>query len=219
MEDTAFPGLSMLILNHEKDTLIFNPNLVGTQTDGMTFNPLQLNAYFTVVLPPLEKEKKYKVQFNIWDKKGEGTFYYELPFTVKENTLLDIVTNNIQYDNIYLWNKTLKQGVFEKTINPTHEYVLLFEGLNGLDVIDGKVYPALSLNLVDGNGNKIISNPNVLATFEKDGIEVAQFIGQQLPINLTFEKGQTFNPLRLSAELKDLKSEKRLVVNTLLEVN
>ena len=83
----TFPGLSMYIVKNEKDTILSNPNLLKSLNNGTDLSPLQLRASFISALPN-HNDEKYKVFVEITDKKGEGKFNYELPFTVKKNKLL-----------------------------------------------------------------------------------------------------------------------------------
>ena len=79
----AYPGMSMKIVANEKDTIGNFPDLLADLKDGTNLNPLVLNASFTTAPKYFDTTKKYKLYVKIWDKNGDGTFSYELPFTVK----------------------------------------------------------------------------------------------------------------------------------------
>ncbi|TDQ30201.1 hypothetical protein [Tenacibaculum caenipelagi] len=216
LDEKTYPGLSMYIVKNEKDTVLSNPDLLGNITDGTALFPLKLQANFRAALP-YQNNEKYKAYVQIWDKKGEGKFNYELPFTIKENDLLKITNNDIEYTNIYLWNETLKQPVFNKNISPEHLFILIIEGAKGLELSDNKVFPVFSLELSDSKGGKIISNPNLLSAY-KEGV-APKALENQLTAKISFSKGKISNPCKLVAKLKDENSSKEITVTTELVIN
>jgi hypothetical protein len=213
----TFPKLSMYIVKNEKDTVFSNQNLLKSLNNGTDLSPLQLQANFRTALPNQNNEK-YKVFIEITDKKGDGKFNYELPFTVKENDLLDIKSNGIEYSTIYLWNETLKQPVFENNVSPKHLFILILNDIEGLELTNEKVFPIFSLDLIDNNGIKIISNPNLLSAYEEVGVNPKD-LKSQVTANLTFTKGEINNPYRLNAKLKDKNSLKEINISTELNIN
>ncbi len=213
----VFPGLSVSIVKNDKDVVLSYPDLLEHLESGTELSPLQLRAYFDSGFPYRNNEK-YKVLVKIWDKKGDGTFSYELPFTIEENRFLALKPNGIHYKNIYLWNESLKQVVFSEEIDSDSVLMLILEGLDGLQEIEQKVYPIFQLELVDSKGNAIISSPNVLANIENEGIDAEEFRNGKLPVTITFSKGNLNNPYRLSAVLIDKNSDKRIDIETELKL-
>ena len=212
----TFPGLSMHIVKNEKDTILSNPNLLKSLNNGTDLSPLQLQANFRTALPNQNNEK-YKVFIEITDKKGDGKFNYELPFTIKENDLLDIKSNGIEYSTIYLWNETLKQPVFDD-VSSEHLFILILNDIQGLELTDEKVFPIFSLDLTDNDGNKILSNPNLLSAYEEVGVNPKD-LKSQVTAKLSFTEGQINNPCRLNAKLKDKNSSKEINISTELNIN
>lgn len=213
----AFPAMSMVIIKNEKDTAFNAPNLLTDLESGTDLSPLVLKANFISALP-FENNEKYKVLIKITDKKSKGTFEYELPFTVQKNNFLKVNSKDITYSNIYLWDETEQYSVVSKEINVEHVYILILEGLNGLEVTDNKVYPVLSTEIVDNKGDTILANPNTLADYKENGVEYEQFKQAQLTVNLTFKPGKVSNPCRLKATLMDQKSNKRLETEAIIDV-
>ena len=213
----TFPELSMHIVKNEKDTVLSNPNLLKSLNNGTDLSPLQLQANFRTALPNQNNEK-YKVFIEITDKKGDGKFNYELPFTIKENDLLDIKSNGIEYSTIYLWNETLKQPVFDNNVSSEHLFILILNDIQGLELTDEKVFPVFSLNLTDNDGNIILSNPNLLSAYGETGVNPKD-LKSQVTAKLTFTKGKINNPCRLNAKLKDKNSSKEINISTELNVN
>lgn len=216
LEDMVYPGLSMHIIKNQQDTVFSNPNLLNTLEDGTALSPLQLQAHFFTALPYKDNEE-YKVKVNIWDKKGDGTFEYELPFTVKENDLLDVNARSLDYSSIYLWNETTRQTVVDNTLDSEHVLVLIMEGIEGMETIDEKVFPVFSIDIVDSNGNEIISNPNIFREYLEEGIN-ARDVQEQLIAEITFSEGEINNPCTLTAVLKDQKSAGEITVTTQLDI-
>ena len=213
----TYPGLSIYIVKNEQDTVLSNPNLLKSLSDGTDLSPLQLRANFITALPNQNNEK-YKVHVEIWDKKGDGKFNYELPFTIEENDLLDIKNSGIEYSNIYLWNETLKQPVFDNNISSEHLFILILNNIEGFQLSNDRVFPIFSLDLTDTNGNKLLSNPNLLSAYEEDGVNPKD-LKSQLTAQITFSDKQINNPCRLSAKLKDKYSQKEINITTELQIN
>ena len=216
-EGKVFPGISIAIVKNEKDTLLGSADLLEDLGNGTELSPLKLNASFTTTFP-LKSGDTFKAFVKIYDKKGKGTFSYELPFTVKQNELLQLKNGGLTYSNIYLWDETLKQPVFDKNINANHLYILILDGVEGLEIANEKVYPVFSLDLTDSKGGKIISNENLLSNFEQGGID-AKSLKEQVVAKISFTKGKFDNPCKLTAKLKDKNSAKEILIETELIVN
>ena len=79
----AYPGLSMKIITDGKEVIADFPDLFDNK-DGFDSSSLSLNASFITVPEYFNASKKYKLHIKIWDKNGDGTFVYELPFTINK---------------------------------------------------------------------------------------------------------------------------------------
>ena len=213
----TFPELAMYIVKNEKDTMLAYPNLLKSLNAGTELSPLQLQATFSAALPNKNNEK-YKVFIEITDKKGKGKFNYELPFTVKPNDLLNLKSNGIEYSNIYLWNDTLKQPVFDNNISFEHLFILILDDIEGLEITNEKVFPIFSVDLVDSSGHVILSSPNILSAYEETGVN-PQDLKNQITAKLTLAKGTLNNPCKLTATLKDKNSAKEINIMTELNIN
>ena len=213
----TYPGLSMYIVKNEKDTVLTYADLLKDLNNGTDLSPLQLQANFIAALPNQNNEK-YTVYVEIWDKKGDGKFNYELPFTIKENDLLKIESNGIEYSNIYLWNETLKKPVLNNNINSEHLFILILNDIQGLELSNKKVFPIFSLELTDNSGNEIISNQNLLSAYEEEGIN-PEDLKSQLTAKITFSGGKINNPCKLKAKLKEKNSLKEIDITSELIIN
>lgn len=213
----VYAGLSMNVVKNKKDTVLSHHDLLNNIKDGIDQFPLQLQAHFIAALP-FKNQEEYKVFIKVWDKKGDGTFSYEMPFTVEENKLLQINANGLQYSNMYLWDQTEKLVVSTKNIKSKNQIILLFEGLTGFEKIDNKVHPILSIDVTDNQGNKIISEANILKEYEDMGIDAEEFTKKQLPVVLKFAHEQTNILCTLTATLRDKNSDKKIDIKAALEL-
>jgi len=212
VDDKVFPGMSMSIIKNEQETVLEKADLFADLEDGTDLSPLQLIATFSTILPHKDNEK-YKVLVNIWDKKGDATFQYELPFTIKENNLLKIDNQSLSYKAIYLWDDAEKLMMINKEIGQAKTYFLLSEGIEGLEVIDNKVYPALSIDISDNKGKTFLSSANIFEEQRSTGIDYETFKNSQLPVSIKFSSEQVQNPCTLKASITDLKSDRRIDIN------
>ncbi len=211
----VFPGLSMYIVNNEKDTVLSEPDLITdfVPDTGLT---LQLQTNFIAALLH-NNDEKYIAYINIWDKKGDGTFSYKMPFTVKDAGLLDVTANQVSNDNIYLWNESDNAPVLDKNINQEDVLMLILEGVTGFKEINGMVFPEFSIELTDKKRNIILKNPDLFSKYEATGIRMED-LKKQAHARITFQKGRVESPCTLKAVLKDRHSEKQIVVETELEI-
>lgn len=212
VDDKTFPAMSMYIVKNEKDTVFSNPALLKDLVEGTSISPLKLQANFVAALP-YQNNEKYKVFVAISDQKGDGTFTYEMPFTVKENELLKVQNKDIKYSNIYLWNETQKKTIFDNKVNSTDMLILIMEGIEGLEVKDGKVFPVFKVELIDDKGNVLLSNPNMLSANENEGFS-PEDLKKQLTAKITFTQGMFNNPCHLTAKLTDKNSSHEITVKS-----
>ena len=212
-EGKVYPGLSLHILENEKDTAVSYSDLLDYLKDGIdvSASPLQLSASFVSVLP-FENNQKYKAFVKIWDKKGDGAFTYELPFIIEENKVLKINSGDLNYSSIYLWDDTKKHVLADNNVPGEDTLLLIMKGLDGMKITDGKVYPGFSIEITNGKGNKVLSNPNIFMEYEKIGVDTNVFRSEPLVITITFPPGKITNPYKVEASLIDLSSDKKIDV-------
>ena len=216
LENKVFPGLSIYVIKNDVDTVLSEKDLFADLVNGTDLSPLQLQANLTSILP-YKNNEKYVLKLKIWDKKGEGSFFYELPFSVKQDELLEIKTSNVKYSSVYLWNDTKKSTVTEHVSDQDDQLLVLFEGVEGLIMEEGKVYPQLSIELVDNEGVEIVSVSNLFTEYELTGVDPIDLKGQ-MPITLSFGQNKISNPVQLKLVLRDLKSENSIQLSTTLKV-
>jgi len=211
----AYPEISMLVIKKENQMVLSQLNLLNL-IEGTNLSPLQLRANLIINFP-YQNNEKYEVKITIWDTKGDGKFTYNMPFTIKGNENLKIKATAISYQSIFLWNENKSHMIFDNKMNAKEKYALVLEGIDGLKVENGKVFPELSLMLTDAKGNIIIANKNLYSNLP-NGLDATKLTTGQIPIVLTFNDGEFFNPYHLNVVLKDTKSDKSLIIETELEI-
>ena len=212
IDQKIYPTMSIHIIKNEKDTVLFNDNVLNHLEEGTDKIPLDLHAYFTASLPYRNKEQ-YKAYIKVSDTKGEGTYTYELPFTIKESDLFKVTNQNIQYSSIYLWNQSKQQGIFNDEIEADDSIMLIMEGLDGFEQENGNVFPILSIDLKDAKGKSVAHSDNLFKEYENKGVNPEKF-KEQIYASLTFDKGRMRNPYKLKVILKDKNSLKRIIVTS-----
>lgn len=217
IDGKVYPELSMCVVKNEQDTVSYDANLLGDVEDGTDLSALQLEANFVAALP-FKNNEKYKVYLTISDKKGDGRFTYELPFSITENKVLQINSSDLTYSFILLWDITEKRAVTNQSVNANNTFALVLDGVDGLKVVDGKVYPVLSVNIIDNMGNQIISIPNALDDYQSSGIEHDFLKNEQPGAVINFSLKQINNPYKLKASLTDLNSHRRIDIKGDLEL-
>ena len=217
IDNKVYPGISMHILKNEKDTVLAIPNLMKNPDEGNSFSVLQIQAKFNARLP-YQNNEKYKVVFEIWDEKGDGKFNYELPFTVKNNGLLSIKNEGFKYSVIYLWNTTLNKLVSDNNLSRQNKYAINLEDIEGLKEYDGNLFPIFSLEIVDNEGKKIISEPNLYSDYIEKGVS-PELIKDHFYIKFHFGRTEISNPCRLIGILKDKHSTNQVQISAKLNIH
>jgi len=126
--EAVFPGMELCVVGKDQDTVLYGKDMYAEYTDGVTVTPLLLNANITVA-DPMKTGNKYTLYVNIWDKKGTGTFKAEMEFDIVPNDKITIVSNNVTYDNIYLFSENNNTTITDNRVKMNDNTYLIFEGL------------------------------------------------------------------------------------------
>jgi hypothetical protein len=128
----------------------------------------------------------------------------------KEDEGLNIVTKDLSYSKIYLKDESNTE-IFNTTLTGENNYTLVFEGVEGFKMINDKIFPSLIIEFVDDNGVVLFTNnkevEDLIVPGLGDGVSK-----EHLPLNIMHPIGKLNNPCNLNARLKDLKSEKEILV-------
>lgn len=216
LEGRTFPEMSLDIVKNDTDTIISHPRLLKHLQNGTDLKPILLTAFFNVAISP-KGDNNYKALVKIRDRKGDGSFNYELPFTVKPSDLLKISSNDLDYSTIYLWDDTSKRVVNDQKVNVDNTYILILEGIDGLEEVNAKVYPIFALDLRDAGDNIILSEPNIFAAYVQTGV-APELVKEQISATITFTNGNALNPCKLNAIIKDKHSNRHINITTELKL-
>ncbi len=132
--ENVFPGMELYVTNKAGEKILFEKDLYADYPNGINFSPLQLNANLTVA-KPIHSNNEYTLFLKIWDKKGDGTFTAEMDFSVKPNDKLEITTNKVTFNEIYLFSKNRIKVITNQKISFGENVYIIFEGLSGLNQV------------------------------------------------------------------------------------
>jgi hypothetical protein len=205
-----FKGIEGFTKAGEK--ILFEKDLYADYPDGVNLSPLQLNANLTVA-DPIHSKNDYTLFLKIWDKKGDGTFTAEMDFSVKPNDKLEITTNKVTFNEIYLFSKNRKKVITNQKISFGENVYIIFEGLSGLNKVDGNVFPGLSLRVTDNTNEIILDYSDLFDEYNENGLAVSDF-SNEVSANFWFTGSKVNNPLRCEITIWDKKGDANLKAET-----
>jgi len=209
----AFPGMQLVVVSQQGDTVMYHRDLYADYTEGVTFSPLELYAEVTVA-DPIHSKDEYTLYVNIWDKKGEGAFKANLDFTVTPNDKIKITSNQISYNEIYLFSKEKGLTLTDIRVGFNETVYILLEGREGLVVESETVYIGLSMIIKDADGNLILKEEDLIGD---EGMSYPE-IRSQLAPNFILTGSQISNPVTCDISIWDKKSSASITASTQLDV-
>jgi hypothetical protein len=212
VDDNAFPGILLYVINEAGDTIMQTGDMYADYTDGISFTPLLLKANLTVARP-IQSSQNYTLSVKIWDKQGDGTFTAELPFSVTENEKIKVENNIATCEEIYLFSKEKNSVITDGKVGFDETIYFIFEGLSGFHEENGKVFAGLELQATDNAQNVILSYDDLFKSYEETGISIADFISQ-IYASIVFTEGEIVNPVLCEVTIFDRKSDASIKVIT-----
>jgi hypothetical protein len=214
--DKVYPGLSFELTEVNSGEVVLSYSDLFEENNGFEENSILL--YTNIILAiPYKNGEKYRVNANMWDKKGDGKLDFEMPFMVVENESFEVQTTDVSYSAMYLWNGEENKLGLNDELDKDDKTTLFFEGVKGFKEINGLIYSSLSLSIKDSKGGVVVSKENLLSAYKESGIDAEEF--NQIFIDLEFFEKKYSNPLQLKAILSDLNSDSELILETELIVN
>ncbi len=213
-EGYVFPGMKISVVSQSGDTVLKNDDLYADYPNGMNISPLLLHTNLTVA-NPIHSNNKYSLHVMIWDKMGEGTFIANMEFNVVPNNHIKIERNAITYDEIYLFSEKDKTSITENTVKFNENIYLLFEGLEGFKVEDGKVFLGLSITAKDSDDKLILNEEDLIGESTMNYSEVKTRIAS----NFIFTGTHINNPVTCEVAIWDKKSDSKIKATVKLEIN
>jgi len=197
---SAFPGMQLVVVSQQGDTVMFQRDLYADFTEGVAFSPLELYAEVTVA-DPIHSKDEYTLYVNIWDKKGNGTFKANLDFTVIPSDKIEITSNQISYNEIYLYSKEKGSAITDNRAGFNETIYMLFEGLDGFVVESRTVHIGVSMILKDADGNMILNEQDLIGDAGMSYTDVHT----KLATNFIFTGSQISNPVTCEISIWDKK--------------
>ncbi len=212
--NSVFPGLELIVTNQKGDTIMYNKDLYANVVNGYDISTLLLKTSLTIA-KPIKSNSKHKVYLNIWDKKGEGTYKAEMDFDVVPNKKIKIKSNAISYNEIYLFSKKNDMTITDNKAKLNENIYLLFEGLEGFKVENGKVLIGLSMTAKDSKGKLLLTEEDLASN---TGMKTFELNKQVAPFFI-FSNANFTNPITCEVKIWDKRSENKIDVLVNLEVN
>ncbi|BDQ03351.1 hypothetical protein [Ignavibacterium sp.] len=209
-----FPGMSIVVTDRNKDTIIKADDVYDKYSDGVTLNPPTLKADLTLARP-IRSGNSYSLFINIWDKKGDGKFSAEMNFEVKPNEKIKAARHNCNYDELYLFSDQNQKVITDNVITFGDNIFLIFEGMKEFSETDNKIFPGLSLEIKDGRDEVVLFDEDLFKDYENSGIDADSF-KDRVSANFWFNGSEANNPLKLTAKLWDKSSDKYVLAETIL---
>jgi hypothetical protein len=204
----VFPGMKIYVISTAGDTVLNTDDLYSEYKGGVTLSPLLLLADLTVA-SPIRSNNEYSLHVNIWDKKSTGKFNAKLNFKVTPNRFLNIESNIVKYDEIYLFSKERGKVIPGNNIRSGENTYIIFEGLSGFKAENGNVNPGLSLKATDSEGKIVLSFDDLFAEYSADGLTLDDF-NNRVSSHFNLNGIELKNPLHCELVIWDKKSPARL---------
>ena len=210
----AFPNMQLVIVSDKGDTVLYVNDMYDGYTRGIENSPLDLYGEVTVA-DPIHSAGGYTLYVNIRDKKGDGTFRATLEFDVVPDKSITITGNQVSSTEIYLYSQQRGRAITDGQAEFNENIYMLFEGLKGFSVEEGKVHLGLSLEVKDATGNLILDEPDLL------GAEPMSYdmVHEQLAPNFILTGSQVANPVNCKVRIWDKKGTAWINASTEIVVN
>ena len=211
----VFPGMKMIVLDKNGDTLMNTSNLIEKYSDGINYSPLLLSADLTVAAP-LQSGGEFKMKVLIWDKKGDGKLNSEFDFDVKANELINVDASNVSYEEAYIFSQGSDKVITDNKIRYNDNIYIIIEGLKGFNEENGMVFPGLSIIGTDSQGNVILSKDDLLSDYTESGI-AASDLSERVSANFRITGSDFNNPLHCDLKVWDKKGS--AYIRTTMDLN
>ena len=211
--DNVFPGLQLLVLGMNGDTVMYHNDLYENNPDGFDISPLLLQGNITVA-KPIHSGNEYTLFVSIWDKKGEGTYKAEMDFDVISNNQIKVENNSISYAEIYLFSQERNTVITGNEAKFNENIFMIFEGLEGFRIEDGKAAIGLSLKGKDAEGKVILNEDDLIGDLSMEASELKN----QLAPNFIFSGSDIENPVTCEVMIWDKRSDNSIKAQIALNI-
>jgi len=213
IEDHAFPGMTLSVVSQDGDTVLFEPDLYSDLTKGTDYSPLLLNSML-LVADPMHSNEEYTLFVDIWDKKGDGVFTAKLDFKVEPNILISIESNEISFQEVYLYSQERGLIVTDQTASFDENIHMMFEGLEGFVREGDMVSIGMSLSIEDSEGNPIVNEDDLMGASDFHYSE----IHDRVSANFFLTGSEINNPIYCEVVIWDKRGEGRIKASTQIQI-
>ena len=209
----VFPSLKMVVTDQSQDTVFYTDDLYSKYPDGMKYDPLRLTADLTVA-SPIYSNGEYTLIVNINDRKGSGTYSSILKFSVKPyDKIITEKKGNAEFKEAYIFSQGKDEVITDGKIGFDDNIYIIVEGLKGFTEENGLVFPGLSLNASDSEGNKILDNADMFVEYTETGV-AASDLTSRVSSHFSLTGSEFKNPLHAEMVIWDKKSSAKVILST-----
>jgi hypothetical protein len=212
--EVVFPGMNLYVTAQAGDTVFKTGDLCAEYTSGISLSPLLLSAAVTAA-DPIHSGSDYTLHVNIWDKKDKGKYSGKVNFRVVPNEQLVIEPSGIKIREAYLFSQERNEVITSNRIRSKEHTYVIIEGLEGLSVSEGLVYPGLAVTLTDAQGNKILEEKDLFSDYTGTGMPSSD-LTSGVSYNFILSGGEVKNPLNLVLNIWDKKSTAKIAISASL---
>ena len=209
----AFPNMQLVVVSDRGDTVLYVNDMYDGYSLGIENSPLDLYGEVTVA-DPIHSNENYTLYVNIRDKKGQGRFTATLDFEVVADEKITVTGNQVSSREIYLYSQQRGRAITDGQAEFNENIYVLFEGLDGFSVVEGKVHLGLSLEVKDATGNLILDEADL---FGEEGMAY-EMVHEQLAPNFILTGSQIANPVNCKVRVWDKKGTAWINVSTEIDV-
>jgi hypothetical protein len=204
------PNLSVNIKDSKGKVIESGKDLLKDKT--FNFSPLKLSAFFSLKFNYNEGET-YQLSIKIEDKKGSGVLTAEMPFTVAPNPNMRIKKQGLTAKWAYMWDKDNDLVYTSNEIEKNHTYYIIIDSLQGLNIIDGFIHPIIPMEIIDNNGDTLLSEQNLFSMTDV-GVNPEQLYNLPLRFSLN---GDVANPVQVKTGVWDKESDNFMEIITTIK--
>jgi hypothetical protein len=205
-----FPGMTITILNTKNDTLFFVQDIYE-EMNGTDKFPLTLFAKLTAANPMFSNTKLIG-KIHIWDKKGTSKLDADFTFSTRPNPNVHVKAKVLTYQELYIFSAKENKVIPRKTFPKDDNIMFIIEGLEGFKVDNGRVFPALNIQVKNETGEVVLEEENLFKSYEIDGIDPLD-LKERMYFNIN-TVGTNHKELKIHAVLVDLKSDAALMLDS-----
>ena len=211
----VYIGMSIEVRS-KSGKLIEQNNDLFADRQWFAIDPVSVSAYFNAEFNE-QKDKDYIVKIRIWDKKGKGTFNYEMPYSVKPNEVLTIKSKGLSAESVELFDLDFGYRIVKNDLFQADQHEFRFAGLRGFTEENGKAFVDGSVKITDADGKMILNAENLFSDYKESGIS-AKDVSELVSIKFNFGQDKVKSPVMIEAAVTDLKSGKSISAKTKMDL-